>query len=91
MFLLFFELVFLSVELCEYFRNFDCTLLGKAAENTFEDTRGTAPSQRARRPPRKLPLLGPLRKYGAYVIQGMREMTVIRCLIVEKKCCFRER
>ena len=53
-------------------------------ESLKEKTRGTAPSQRARRPPRKLPLLGPLRKYGAYVIQGMREMTVIRCLIVEK-------
>ena len=36
-------------------------------------TRGTAPSQRARRPPRKLPLLGPLRKYGAYVKPGVRE------------------
>ena len=50
-----FEILFLLVELCEYF-------YGGFGESGGKYTRGTAPSQRARRPPRKLPPLGPLRK-----------------------------
>lgn len=45
-------------------------LCGKRKENLRG---GPVPNQRARRPPRKLPLLGQLRKYGAYVKLGVRE------------------
>ena len=61
-------------------------LCGKRKENLRG---GPVPNQRARRPPRKLPLLSQLRKYGAYVIQGLHEMTGGLCIMVKNDVLFR--
>ena len=59
-------------------------LFGKPAKPKFEGRLGVASP-----PPPRAPHRARFRKYGAYVIQGLREMTGGLCIMVKNDVLFR--